>query len=766
MLTKSENRTNRKAARGGLGLNARLFRRLFAATCLVTVTCTVLTLGSRQLRSSITSSRPSSDVAEVPVAEAPKGPSDYKSSPSPGAWPSRPDLFSYNPGFEPRGPTSNVTAEDIKVIAFLFPQFHPFPENDRIWKVNFTEWDNVWSIERNQAGAETIRPSDELGYYNLLDYDVRKQMGKLVNDHGIHGLAIHHYWFGDHVVMDGVLTSMLKDGEPAVNFFLNWANEAWTANWNGQDGKDVLLAQDYGDEAAWRTHFEWMLPYFQHEKYIKVEGRPVLGIYRADHMGHHFAPMMKAFRRYAEEAGFPPGGLEIMQSNWSETQEESDSIYNFLRHSSWGAELTEGMRRRVPVQHRGAMVGWDNSPRHSQKLWGASHYLATQPEQFYQHIVDLGESILADPNPREKENFMFINALNEWGEGNVLEPSKQYGDRHIKSLKHAIDYLRRPKDIVPPPSADMPVDTCFAVRTFAGHGEASVFHLRGMLESLQKLNKPNWAAVVFVTDSRDFPEFALLKSGFGDSRVTFYDTPKELISKWVPEDAGYTVTDHVLERMKAISPACASAHWLIATNGDNIYRPDALDHLDRDYNMMGLNFMSRWNQWNRDRSGPPIAQDQRCDRLTLRPATADCIPSGPAVGSMDLGALVLSQSDFRQASVRFSSLTASHPLAQDGAMAALLVSPRHKFRYRSVSPPPSESCQLLHNPSYASCRTAGGVWVDSPIFEEQECVGVNTLEGYLRTGMFDLLHFKKHGTCIRFGEAHYKERVEWKAQRS
>jgi len=45
--------------------------------------------------------------------------------------------------------------------------------------------------------------------------------------------------------------------------------------------------------------------------------------------------------------------------------------------------------------------------------------------------------IKRNPNPRGAENFFFINALNEWEEGNVLEPSVQYGFRYRDTLQEA-----------------------------------------------------------------------------------------------------------------------------------------------------------------------------------------------------------------------------------------------------------------------------------------------------------------------------------------
>lgn len=63
----------------------------------------------------------------------------------------------------------------IKPIAYVFPQFHAIPENDKFWGENFTEWVNVKKLTINKYGVEVIRPAKEIGFYNLLDLETRKR---------------------------------------------------------------------------------------------------------------------------------------------------------------------------------------------------------------------------------------------------------------------------------------------------------------------------------------------------------------------------------------------------------------------------------------------------------------------------------------------------------------------------------------------------------------------------------------------------------------
>jgi hypothetical protein len=42
----------------------------------------------------------------------------------------------------------------------------------------------------------------------------------------------------------------------------------------------------------------------------------------------------------------------------------------------------------------------------------------------------------------DEENYVFINAWNEWAEGAILEPCTQYGYEHLTKTKEALDESR------------------------------------------------------------------------------------------------------------------------------------------------------------------------------------------------------------------------------------------------------------------------------------------------------------------------------------
>lgn len=180
--------------------------------------------------------------------------------------------------------------------------------------------------------------------------------------------------------MEKVLEAMLNDGEPDVPFMLSWANEAWTARWDGLSNSGILLAQDYGGISEWRKHFDWMVPYFRHPNYIRSGGKVQMMVYNPGAMGHMGKHMFAAWRQWATEEGL--GGMDIIETRIEldnpNSRGPADAINEFGFRSGGSHDSTAwvGIDRLSRVYHRGARVTWDNTPRHATDGGGTADIFA------------------------------------------------------------------------------------------------------------------------------------------------------------------------------------------------------------------------------------------------------------------------------------------------------------------------------------------------------------------------------------------------------
>ena len=74
---------------------------------------------------------------------------------------------------------------------------------------------------------------------------------------------------------------------------------------------------------------------------------------------------------------------------------------------------------------------WDNSARRKTNAFVLHN---STPEKFGNWLKEV---IRKFNPPSEEENFIFINAWNEWAEGNHLEPCQKWGRKYLEVVKDA-----------------------------------------------------------------------------------------------------------------------------------------------------------------------------------------------------------------------------------------------------------------------------------------------------------------------------------------
>jgi hypothetical protein len=346
----------------------------------------------------------------------------------------------------------------IKPLAFYLPAFYPFPENNKFWGDGFTEWDNIKKWEPSFEGHFLKEESFELEQYDTRSYATRKRHAELAKKNGIYGFVYYHFWFYGYEkekVLHTATEKILVDGEPDIPFCFEWANEPWTSTWDGKEN-NVLIPQTYGEPSDWTRHFNYLNQFFKHKNYIKVDNKPMMCIYRIGHF-QRFNEFKDHFNNLAKLEGFD--GIHFVQllNHFTDTpgiyDQHADAYAEYQpmfvnRYTASHIEINdkyikqnivakwEEILRITPSEehiankeyYRGIHVGWDSSPRGRNRFWSVD--VGSTPELFSKYAYQQARQVIADPF--NKENFLFIFAWNEWGEGAVLEPDNLYGNQYLK----------------------------------------------------------------------------------------------------------------------------------------------------------------------------------------------------------------------------------------------------------------------------------------------------------------------------------------------
>jgi glycosyltransferase involved in cell wall biosynthesis len=344
------------------------------------------------------------------------------------------------------------------VLAYYLPQFHAFAENDAWWGKGFTEWTNLTRGAPRFAGHYQPRVPRDLGFYTLDSTETMRSQIEMALAGGVSGFVFYYYWFNGKRLMDQPLTRFLADQSLTMPFALMWANENWTRRWDGQDA-EVLISQDYRKEDD-RAMAAGFAEFFRDSRYIRLQGRPLLMIYRAELIPQ--APeavarwraiflaefgenpifvMAQAFdaedpRDYGFDGAveFPPHKLtrKLPPSNRDFTYLDPDFSGKILHYDDVVAVSLGEPPPAYPLI-KTAIPSWDNDARRQ----GAGMTIAgSTPPKYEAWLAKLIETA------REKRFFgtplVCVNAWNEWCEGAYLEPDLHFGGAYLNATARAV----------------------------------------------------------------------------------------------------------------------------------------------------------------------------------------------------------------------------------------------------------------------------------------------------------------------------------------
>lgn len=363
-------------------------------------------------------------------------------------------------------------------IAFYFPQFYAIAENDRWWGRGFTDWDLVKKARPLATGHHQPR-MPKVGFYDQSRPEVVHQQIELAQTYGLSGFNFYHYWFDGKLLLEKPLEHFARDHNHNLTYCITWANETWTRQWVGSP--EVLIAQRYlADPVLWQAHFDYLRPFFEDERYMRLDGKPVFCIYRPE-QHPHLASWLDFFVDQAEKAGL--GGISPVAIKSFPVADEASLYQHFAAVINFQPRLyfsylrgqrsplwqrAEPYLRRLPetlqlwlaglrarrqggsvydyqalwqfilqsAQTAGAQefqsvaVDWDNTARYGSR---SHRFSGVDVDTFSAGLSRLSRIEAAKGVP-----YIFINAWNEWSEAAYLEPDTERDTAYLQVIKQLV----------------------------------------------------------------------------------------------------------------------------------------------------------------------------------------------------------------------------------------------------------------------------------------------------------------------------------------
>lgn len=355
---------------------------------------------------------------------------------------------------------------DVKIISFYLPQFHDFEENIKWFGRGFSEWSNTSKTLPQYIGHWQPHIPIDVGYYNLTGTEIIERQISLAKQYGIYGWAFYYYWYSGKKIMEKPIENFLADKSLDMPFFLFWANEDWTMLWDNGEFQETLHRQALlqGDAEKFMND---ILPYMKDDRYIKIGNKPLLVIYELKKYPYEkYIDFNKKIREIAKQNGFSDLYIMTTVREWMDNTnlKEITDKYNLdsmLEFSPQG--ITHILERKNKTfmnpkfkgfcldigkyikekkyifnsntkLFKGCFPNWDNTPR---RCYNGSQIIENTPQNYKIWLKDIIN--WTKNNKLQDEQYVFINAWNEWAEGAHLEPDTRYGYAYLRATKEALE---------------------------------------------------------------------------------------------------------------------------------------------------------------------------------------------------------------------------------------------------------------------------------------------------------------------------------------
>lgn len=381
--------------------------------------------------------------------------------------------FGVRPGREPAGPASSpgkTEAPHLRVLAFYLPQFHPLPEAGG-QEPGVDPWRAVLEAGPLFDGHAQPRLPGELGCYEGPLAAVLEKQVELAQQHGISGFCFYYYYRRGRPRLVQPLETFLREKFP-LPFCLVWADPNRTGGRFRGSGPSVGDRQADDEDQA--TFFRTLLPLFRDDRYLKVNGKPLLLVEQPESLPD-LQRAVEQWRHGAQMEGLKGiylvrGDARVALSGRHPREIDFDAAYELPGNAP--VDSFEVMPAPPFPFHRkfdGVLVDYEKFSRFHRerpfpeyKLFktvmlpgddtalsdnNAVIHLETDPagdsfQKWLLHaLLDTSRQYHGD------ERLLFVYSWNDWSTGTYLEPDQRNGRKFLHLTRDTVAQARQMIDL-------------------------------------------------------------------------------------------------------------------------------------------------------------------------------------------------------------------------------------------------------------------------------------------------------------------------------
>jgi len=330
---------------------------------------------------------------------------------------------------------------DTKPMSYV-PEPQPVRGDFEVGVYYFPGWSTYarWSVLNDFPERKPV-----LGYYREGEPEVADWHIKWMVEHGITFIIYDWYWSAgsrmlEHALHKGYFNARYHE---KIKFCLLWANHNPPRTSSAEDMRNV-------------TKY-WLDNYFLRPDYYKVDGKPVVVVFSPQRLTEDMGVegVRNAFnesRKMAKERGL--AGVYFVACVYPDVkrislceQEGYDALsgYNYPNAGDKGqmhapyADMVSGYQEfwdtiadssrlpYIPVVE----PGWDSRPWH-----GVNARVRTgKTPELFQKMLENAKAFVEKRNPAAKPKMVFIEAWNEFGEGDYIEPHREFGFAYLDAIR-------------------------------------------------------------------------------------------------------------------------------------------------------------------------------------------------------------------------------------------------------------------------------------------------------------------------------------------